>query len=271
VKGFLACVLASVARLDFGRLSKPLALVLTADEEVGCVGAKHLARRNAIHARYTIIGEPTGLRPVRAGKGYALAEIVVRGQEAHSAFPAEGRSAIFDAARVIAGLERIARKLAARGNRSFDPPYTTLNAGLIQGGSAKNIVAGECRITVEWRPIPGQDPQWAARLIREELTGLARRHPGLNARLDVQRLDSPFDPSATANLAALLESLTHRRSTTVSFGTEAAHLAPLTSEAVVFGPGNMTTAHKTGEFVPLAELNECTAYLTAVIEKLCAS
>jgi acetylornithine deacetylase len=93
----------------------------------------------------------------------------------------------------------------------------------------------------------------------------------LNARLDVQRLDSPFDPSATANLAALLESLTHHRSTTVSFGTEAAHLAPLTSEAVVFGPGNMTTAHKTGEFVPLAELNECTAYLTAVIEKLCAS
>jgi len=271
VKGFLACVLASLARLDVRRLSKPLALVLTADEEVGCVGAKYLARKKAVHARYTIIGEPTGLRPVRAGKGYALAEIVVRGKEAHSAFPSEGRSSIYDAARVIAGLERIAKKLAARKNRSFDPPFTTLNAGLIQGGSAKNIVPGECRITIEWRPIPGQDPTWAAKLIRKELASLARAHPGFDARLYVQRLDPPFDPAATGHLAKLLESLTHRRSTAVSFGTEAAHFGALTSEAIVFGPGNMTTAHKTGEFVPASELSEFTAHLSAVIDKLCSN
>jgi acetylornithine deacetylase len=270
VKGFLVCVLASLSRLDIGRLSKPLALVLTADEEVGCVGAKLLARRKAMWARYTIIGEPTGLRPVRAGKGYALAEIVLRGKEAHSAFPAEGRSAIFDAARVIASLERIAKKLTTRKNRSFDPPHTTLNVGLIQGGSAKNIVPGECRITVEWRPIPGQDPEWTAQLIREELTRLAHDYPGLDARLDVKRLDPPFNPAPAGHLATLLESLTHRRSTTVSFGTEAAHLQSLTSEAVVFGPGDMTTAHKTGEFVPTAALNECAIHLTAVIQKLCA-
>jgi acetylornithine deacetylase len=271
VKGFLACVLASISRLDIGRLSKPLALVLTADEEVGCVGAKYLGRRKAIRARYMMIGEPTGLRPVRAGKGYALAEIVVRGKEAHSAFPMEGRSAIYDAARVVAGLERVAKKLAARKNRSFDPPFTTLNVGLIQGGSEKNIVPGECRITVEWRPIPGQDPQWGAELIREELTSLERTHPGLDARLDVQRLDPPFDPAATAHLATLLESLTGRRSATVSFGTEAGHLRAATSEVVVFGPGNMTEAHKTGEFVSTSELTECCAHLGAVISKLCAN
>jgi acetylornithine deacetylase len=248
-----------------------LALVLTADEEVGCVGAKYLARRKALRARYTIIGEPTSLRPVRAGKGYALAEIVVRGKEAHSAFPAEGRSAIYDAARVVAGLERIAKKLAVRKNRSFDPPFTTLNVGLIQGGSAKNIVPGQCRITVEWRPIPSQDPQWAAKLIREELTRLARAYPGLDAQLEVQRIDPPFNPAATDHLASLLESLTHHRSATVSFGTEAAHLSALASEAVVFGPGNMTVAHKTGECVATTELSECTDYLSAVIKKLCAN
>ena len=271
VKGFLACVLSTLSQIDVGRLSKPLALVLTADEEVGCVGAKYLAQRKAIRARYTIIGEPTGLRPVRAGKGYALAEIVVRGKEAHSAFPAEGHSAIYDAARVVVALERIAKKLAARKNRSFDPPFTTLNVGLIQGGSAKNIVPGECRITVEWRPNPGQDPQWAAELVREELTRLARKSPGLDARLEIKRLDPPFDPAATDHLATLLESLTHRRSTAVSFGTEAAHFTALTSEAVVFGPGNMTVAHKTGEFVAATELSECTAYLSAVIRKICAN
>jgi len=277
VKGFLACVLSTLSQIDVARLSKPLVLVLTADEEVGCVGAKYLAQRKAIRARYTIIGEPTGLRPVRAGKGYALAEIVVRGKEAHSAFPAEGHSAIYDAARVVGGLERIAKKLAARRNRSFDPPFTTLNVGLIQGGSAKNIVPGECRITVEWRPIPGQDPQWAAELVREELTRLARKSPGLDARLEIKRLDATFDPAATHHLATLLESLTHRPSTTVSFGTEAPHFGglisegALTSEVVVFGPGNMTVAHKTGEFVPARELSECTDHLSAVIRKICAN
>jgi acetylornithine deacetylase len=262
VKGFLACILAAVAETDLKNLAKPLAVVLTADEEVGCVGAKLLARENAIRARFMLIGEPTGMRPIRAGKGYALAEIVVRGREAHSAFPSEGHSAIFDAARIVTRLEKLARKIAARKNRDFDPPYTTLNVGLISGGTAKNIVAGECRITVEWRPIPGQDPEWVAELIGEELKDM-------DARLDVKRLDPPFEPAPTSELAELLESLSGNRAATVSFGTEAAHLRPVTREAVVFGPGDMTTAHKTGEFVPVAELNRCVRYICEVIERMC--
>jgi acetylornithine deacetylase len=89
-------------------------------------------------------------------------------------------------------------------------------------------------------------------------------------------MDPPFNPPATAHLATLLESLTHRRSTTVSFGIEAAHLQGLiaegafTPEAVVFGPGDMTVAHKTGEFVKTSGLSQCTAILSAVIKKLCA-
>jgi acetylornithine deacetylase len=260
VKGFLACVLASLRALDLTRLSKPLALVLTADEEIGCVGAKYLARRRAFSARYMIIGEPTGLRPVRAGKGYAVAEIIVRGREAHSAFPAQGRSAIFDAARVVARLEQIAAQLARRRNAAFDPAFTTLNAGLIQGGTAKNIIPGECRILVEWRPIPGQDPDWPARLIRAALKELEAH--GVHADLEVKRLDPAFSSIGSTRLVELLESTTRRKAATVAFGTEAAHLQPLTTEVVVFGPGDMTTAHKTGEHVRTVELNECVLYLT---------
>lgn len=265
VKGFLACVLAAAGAAE--KLSKPLAVVLTADEEIGCVGAKYLARKKAVRARYTIVGEPTGLEPVRAGKGYALAEIVVRGKEAHSAFPSRGRSAISDAARLILRLEKVARRLASRRNRDFDPPFTTLNAGLIRGGSAKNIVPGECRITVEWRPVPGQDGDWTAELIRAEIADLAKKHPGFHARMDVKRSDPAFLPSATRSLSGLLESLTGKRSTTVAFGTEAAHLGG--SETVVFGPGDMTVAHKSGEFVPIAELDQCVAYLDAAIRHFC--
>lgn len=262
VKGYLACVLAAIAQLDWKRLKRPLALVLTADEEIGCVGAKYLAGRKAVRARYTIVGEPTGLRPVRAGKGYGLAEIVVRGKEAHSAFPQHGRSAIFDAARVVTRLERVAKKLASRKRRDFDPPYTTLNVGLIQGGSAKNIVAGECIITVEWRPVPGQDPAWAAELIRETLAGF-------DARFNVKRIDPPFEPGATRELANLLETISGNPSTTVSFGTEAAHLNTGGEETIVFGPGDMTVAHTSGEFVRVADLRRCVANLRSVIERIC--
>jgi acetylornithine deacetylase len=264
VKGFLACVLAAVQKVEVAKLTKPLAIVLTADEEVGCVGAKFLAKNKALRAAKMVIGEPTGLRAVCAGKGYALAEIVVRGKEAHSAFPARGRSAIFDAARVVTALERVAKKLEAKKNRAFDPPFTTLNVGMIQGGTAKNIVAGECRITVEWRPVPGQPGDWAAELIRQALAGLR-----VDARLDVKRLDPAFDPSATRELVTMVESMTQRSATTVAFGTEAAPLSGLTSEAIVFGPGDMTVAHKSGEFVPVKELNACVGYLVELIHLLC--
>jgi acetylornithine deacetylase len=262
VKGFLACVLAVIGRV---RVTKPMAIVLTADEEVGCVGAKFLARKKVLRARHMVIGEPTGLRPVCAGKGYALGEIVVRGKEAHSAFPERGRSAIFDAARVVMALERVAKKLMARKNRAFDPPYTTLNAGLIQGGTAKNIIAGECRITVEWRPMPGQSGEWAAELIREALAGLK----GVDAALEVKRLDPAFEPSATRKLAGMVEAMTGSKATTVSFGSEAAHLSAMTPEVIVFGPGDMTVAHKSGEYVAVKDLRRCVGYLVELCRCLC--
>jgi acetylornithine deacetylase len=263
VKGYLACLLAAISKVDLAGLRKPLAAVLTADEEIGCAGAKFLARKKALRARRMVIGEPTGLHPVRAGKGYGLAEIVVKGKEAHSAFPSKGRSAIFDAARVIAALERVAKKLEAKKNREFDPPFTTLNVGLIHGGTAKNIVAGECRMTVEWRPVPGQPSDWAVELIRAALSSLK----GIDATLDVKRLDPAFDPSTVDDLASTVESLTGRRRTTVSFGTEAAHLSSLSSETIVFGPGDMTVAHKSGEFVPVKELHQCVEHLLALIAR----
>ena len=161
------------------------------------------------------------------------------------------------------------KKLTTKKNKDFDPPSTTLNVGLIQGGSAKNIIPGECRITVEWRPVPGDDPNRASILIREELARLQKSHPGFDARLDVKRMDPPFDPAPRDTLATLVQSLSRRAPGTVSFGTEAAHLRALVGEAIVFGPGNMDTAHKTGEHVPVAELSKCVKLLQAVIERLC--
>jgi acetylornithine deacetylase len=269
VKGYLACVLAALSEVDATSLDKPLALILTADEEVGCLGAKRLAAQGAISARRMLIGEPTGLRPVRAGKGYALGAITVHGLEAHSAFPSKGRSAIYDAARVVSAVERVAKELEKDEDQGFDPPFTTLNVGLIQGGTAKNIVPGECRLVVEWRPIPGQDPNLAADRIRKELAALRASFPGFKADLEIQRIDPPFSPSATSDLSTFLSENTALPPGTISFGSEAAHLSPLTEEVVVFGPGDMGVAHKTGEFVPVAELDGCVACLKRAITRFC--
>jgi acetylornithine deacetylase len=269
VKSFLACALQSLQGLELSALRKPIALIVTADEEIGCVGAKRLAAQEAFHANYTLIGEPTGLRPVSAGKGYALGTVTVRGREAHSAFPSKGRSAIFDAGRAALALEAIANDLRWESDPTFDPPFTTLNVGTIEGGTAKNIVPGECRLLVEWRPIPGQPANRVPELINRELSRLRHSVPGFDATFQVQRADPAFAPSKTRHLAGLLSSLTGTESATISFGSEAAHLSPLSGETVVFGPGDMTTAHRTGENVPLSELQACAAHLKTVIERLC--
>jgi len=267
VKGFLACILQSIEGLSAGALRTPLAVVLTADEEIGRVGMKHLATAGAVRARRAIVGEPTGLRPVRGGKGYGLGEIVVRGKEAHSAYPARGRSAILDAARVVLALEDVSAGLMSQPSPGFDPPYTTLNAGLIQGGTAKNIVPGECRIVVEWRPVPGEAADLVPTRIARELSRLQEAFPGFNAEFHVSRFDQPFAPSASEQLASFLTELTGHAPGMVSFGSEAAHIPA--EEVVVFGPGDMTTAHRTGEFVPLEELALCVRCLTACIHRFC--
>jgi acetylornithine deacetylase len=269
VKGFLACILSTVSTLDAGSLTAPLEVALTAEEEIGCLGAKRLAAAKALRAPRLIVGEPTGLAPVYAGKGYGLAEIAVRGREAHSAFPAAGRSAIFDAARVLTSIERAAKRLERPRHAAFDPPYATINAGLIRGGTAKNIIPGECRITVEWRPVPGEPPDRALRLIKEELRRLRRRVPALKAEVQPLRLDPPFEPGNQTGLRNLLSRLSGRAPTTISFGAEAVHLRPDGGEAVVFGPGDMTGAHRTGESVPVAQLRACIRHLQAAVAHFC--
>ncbi len=100
-KGFIAATLTAATSIDLSQLQNPLALIFTADEEIGLRGAKYLAQIKPLSVRYSLIGEPTSLRPIRAGKGYALAEVILRGRESHSAYPALGASAITRAMRLI--------------------------------------------------------------------------------------------------------------------------------------------------------------------------
>src|SRR5687768_490801 len=269
-KAFIAAALTAVESIDLSQLKKPLALVFTADEEIGLIGAKHLAQANAIKARYSIVGEPTSLKPIRAGKGYSLAEVVVKGREAHSAYPALGASAIFRAARLVTRLELIAGdNLKEQLHPAFDPPFTTLNIGLIRGGTAKNVLAGECRFTLEWRPIPTQPSSHVVNLVKAAIADEQGNDPDFECEFSVTRADFGFETAPDSPLISLMEEATGIAAGTVAFGTEAAQMMALGSEPVVIGPGDIREAHRTGEFVPIAELERCADVLKLAIARLC--
>ena len=268
-KAFIAAALTATESIDLKQLAKPLALIFTADEEIGLIGAKRLAEARAIHSRYAIVGEPTSLRPMRAGKGYCLAEITIKGREAHSAYPALGSSAVFGAARLIARIEGIAAQLRSEEHPAFDPSHTTLNVGLVQGGTAKNVIPGECRFTLEWRPIPGQGPERLLDLLDTAIAAEKKQDPEFDCAVNAARADEGFETVPDSNVVKLLEELTGNQAGTVAFGTEAAQMTQLGAEAVVLGPGNIRVAHRTGEFVPAAELEACVNVLRNAIERLC--
>jgi len=268
-KAFIAAALTAVEAIDLSTLQRPLALVFTSDEEIGCLGAKRLVDARPFAARYAIVGEPTSLQPMRAGKGYCLAEITVRGREAHSAYPALGASAIFRAARLIEKIEEIADALKSDRHESFDPPHTTLNVGVIKGGTAKNVLAGECRFTLEWRTIPRQPQGQVLDLVQQSIEELQIDDPEFVCEVEANRFDDSFETPADSSLVGFLESASGRSAGTVAFGTEAPSMISLGASAVVFGPGDIRVAHRTGEFVPINQLDRCAQILQQSIQMFC--
>ncbi|MFY9745963.1 MAG: acetylornithine deacetylase [Acidobacteriaceae bacterium] len=266
VKGFLACLLAAISQGDSTQPPDGLRLVLTAEEEIGCIGAARLVADNALRPRRMIIGEPTSLRPARAGKGYCLAEVTVWGKEAHSAHPQQGVSAIYNAARLISAIEEFAGQLAAETHSFFEPGFTTVNIGTIEGGTAKNIVPGVCRFQLEWRPIPGQSPNAVFEDTERIIGRLQRSIPQFRAEIKLLRQQPGFETSADAPLVRSVEVFTGRSAISIPFGSEASIFSPLAEEVIVFGPGDMRTAHSNRECVPLAELDQAVVCLTALMK-----
>lgn len=257
VKGSLAGIIAAISELKPHDIKRPVALILTADEEIGCIGASKLIAAQAIRARSILVCEPTSLRPAIAGKGYGLAEVRIIGKEAHSAFPQQGRSAIYAAARVMLAIEAHAQAQTAN-NSLFDPPHTTFNIGVIQGGSAKNIIPGECKFLVEWRALPNEEPRAAIAQLESLAENARRESPDCTIHVEALRADPGFAYSADSSFVQSLAKKLGQQPTGISFGSEATRFATVADEVVVVGPGNMHTAHSDRECISIAELHTWT-------------
>lgn len=253
VKGFLACLLTAAEEKHIPWING-LRLVLTADEEIGCLGTKRLIEKDCLRPRRIVVGEPTSLRVARAGKGYCLARVTIHGREAHSALPEQGVSAIYGAAHLVSALEELSRQLAEERHEFFEPAFTTMNVGTIRGGSAKNIIPGRAELLIEWRPIPSLKMDRIPTAIRGLLDELQTEYPGMRGSLVVLREQAGFETPANNALVRSLERLTGQPSSSIAFGSEASAWSAIAEEVVVFGPGDMRSAHSDRECVSIDEL-----------------
>jgi len=256
VKGSLACLLAAISEVSTSDVQNSVALILTADEEIGCIGTSRLLEAEAIVPQCAVICEPTSLRPAVAGKGYGLASIRVQGREAHSAFPQQGVSAILVSAKLVSVIENWMQQRDGASNVLFDPPRTTFNIGRIDGGSAKNIIPGSCSFLVEWRPLPEEDPQQIAAGLQRLAHEIESSNAGCRIEVDIQRAEAGFVTAGEPHIASALSQMLARPLTGIAFGSEAPRFAKVAKEVVVIGPGDMRTAHSERECVPVVELEE---------------
>ncbi|WP_315290567.1 acetylornithine deacetylase [Pseudomonas oleovorans] len=272
MKGFIACVLAAVPELLKVPLRVPVYLAFSYDEEVGCLGVRTLLekiRQRPNPPAVCIIGEPTELKPVLGHKGKLAMRCQIHGAACHSAYAPQGVNAIEYAARMINRLGEIGQRLSAveRHDPRFDPPFSTVQTGLIQGGRALNIVPAECQFDFEVRALPSDDPQQVADELREyaehELLPDMRRRSAASA-IELTPLSAypglATDPnSAAADLLALIAG--SREFGTVAFGTEGGLFEQAGIPTVICGPGSMDQGHKPDEFVTQQQLDACDAML----------
>ncbi len=272
MKGFIACALALAPDFASRPLRTPVHYALTYDEEVGCLGVRRMLGeigRALPRPRLVLVGEPTGMRVVGAHKGIRVLTTTVTGREGHSSRPAAGVNAIAFAAEIVGFLGRLADALAAEAapDDPFDPPGTTLNVGTIQGGTAVNIVARRCDIHWEFRPVPGADADGIVRRLAEFVaTDILPRMRAVDpAASVVTRLEVASPPlarvadSPAERLACRLAGVTE--SHTASFMCEAGLYTEAGMPAVVCGPGHIAQAHKPDEYVEIAQIERCSAFL----------
>lgn len=278
MKSFIAIALSLVPDMLARPLTRPIHFALTHDEEVGCLGAPRLIAdvlANLPRPGAVIIGEPTQMRVVDAHKGITAYTTIVTGHEAHSSLTHRGVNAVMQAARLIAHLGDQAAQKAAQPelNSRFDPPYTTIHVGTVEGGTALNIVARNCAFKWEIRALPGDDAQdILARFeafCRDEVVPAMQRvvpETGVETRPGV--IVPALAPEPDSAAEKLARDLTGANATdAVSYATEGGQYQRAGIPAIVCGPGNIEQAHQPNEWIALEQIAASQSFTRRLIAK----
>jgi acetylornithine deacetylase len=270
MKAFLALAIEAARDLRAADLKRPLVLLATADEESGMLGARRLAESGRTLGRHCIVGEPTGLQPIRQHKGIFDERIRVIGRSGHSSDPALGNSALEGMHQVIGALLAWRAELQARHHDpAFHVPVPTLNLGHIHGGDNPNRICGACELTLDLRPLPGMDTA----ALREELhqrvrAALAPRGLAVEFEAIFDGLP-PMTTAADAHIVRLAEQLSGNPAGAAAFGTEGPYYNALGCQTVILGPGDIEQAHQPDEYLALNRLTPTVKLLQQAISSIC--
>ncbi len=277
MKAFIAVCLALAPVAAKARLSKPLHFAFSFDEEVGCTGVGHLIEdvtRNLPLPAMVIIGEPSEMKLVNAHKGGYGFRTHVRGKEAHSSQLHRAGHAIYAAVDLIGFIREIAeeKRREAPPDSPFEPPYSTLSVGVIEGGTALNIVPRDCAFVWEMRPLPGDDAEAVlARFNRhaEEvvLPELRKTAPEAAIVTEMEASVPPMAPEDESPAEALVRLLTGaNQAQVVSYCTEGGLFQRAGMSTVICGPGSIDQAHRPDEFIETGQIEACEVFLRRLIE-----
>ena len=280
MKGFDAVALAMVDEFRAVPLKSPIHILLSYDEETTCLGpVETIGRfgRDLPMPRAVIVGEPTQMHVADAHKAVATYRTIVHGLEAHSSKPHLGANAIEGAAALVNALYSFAsaQATAADPGGRFDPPFSTVSVGVINGGTARNILAKECSFHWEFRPLPDVPID----LARQHLEAFARDIvlPRLTRFAPDARIETMTEvevpglaPSPGSEAETLALKLTRsNRTIAVSYATEGGRFQAGGVATIVCGPGSIDQAHQPDEFIEIAELENCIGFMRRLAIELC--
>jgi acetylornithine deacetylase len=270
MKGFFPIIMEAVKPLLNRSFKEPLIVLATADEETSMQGARSIAQLGRPKARAAIIGEPTGLQPVKAHKGIMMDSIRLLGKSGHSSDPSLGNNALEAMHVVISDLMIYREELKQRYNSDlFSIPHPTLNLGVIHGGDNPNRICGRCELEFDIRLMPGMHIETLRAEIRNRITTLM---DPLGIQFELAALFSGVPAFSTDENSALLktaEKLTGHAGISVGFGTEGPFLQKLGMDTIIMGPGNIDQAHQPDEYMSTNMIEPCIDVLQKMINHHC--
>lgn len=270
MKAFLALAIEAALAFKHDEYKQPLMILATADEETTMAGAKALLEASRPKARYAVIGEPTGMKPVRMHKGILMEAVRITGLAGHSSNPAYGHNALEAMHRVMAELLRWRDELQQQyTNALFEVPVPTINLGHIHGGDNPNRICGHCELHIDIRPLPGMQLDQLRQELKQRLQKVM---PDNGFTLQTLPLFSGIPAMETAAESALVkaaEKLTGSAAGSVAFGTEAPYFNAMGMDTIILGPGNIDQAHQPDEYLDCARILPTVELLRKFIYQFC--
>jgi acetylornithine deacetylase len=272
MKGFVAAMIRMTEQLRGVEMARPLHVVLSFDEEVGCVGVRHalevIAARDGMRPDVVLIGEPTMMRPRHSHMGKLAYEVVCRALPAHSSLSHSTPSAITAAARLLAVIDELQQRY-----RPLAEPEVTFNCGTIAGGTALNVIADRCAFAFETRHTVDHDPDVVLLPLRRAIDRQNAELVGQGASVElteITRYPALRTPSDDPWLRVVERIADAGPATSIGYGTEGGLFAEALDVAVVIcGPGDIAVAHRPDEYVTVDQLLRCERFLNGLVQQIC--